>query len=91
MIFAAMTLLKGPRLTVSSLLMLQQMEGVVNSTVWGLIFESKRLSEHLRVIQNIYTLSEIENKIKDGDRPYPSTMEKQTEETKGIGAKIELR
>ena len=91
MIFAAMTLLKGPRLTISSLLMLQQIEGIVNSTVWQLIFESKRLSDHLRVIQNIYTLSEVENKIKDGDTPYPLPSEKEKEKLKGKGAKIELR
>ena len=91
MIFSGMTWLKGPRLTIASLLMLQQTEGIVMFTVWQLIFASKRLSEHLRVIQNIYTLSEVENKIKDGDIPYPPPSEKEPEKLEGKGAKIELR
>ena len=86
-----MTILKGPGLTVSALLMLQQMEHIVNFTVWRLIYESKKLSDHLHVIHNIYTLSNIENTVSDGDKPYPLVTVEKAENVEGSGAKIEFK
>ena len=80
-----MTILRGPGLTVSALLMLQQMEHIVNLTVWRLVYESKHLSNHLHAIHNIYTLSDVENTVKDGDKPYPSVTAENAENAANIG------
>ena len=89
-----MMILRGPGLTVSALLMLQQMEHIMNLTMWRLIYESKKLSDNLHVIHNIYTLSDVENTVKDGDKPYPPVTAETTKNAKnaeGSGAKIEFK
>ena len=87
-----MVALDKPGLTIASLLMLQQMEYLVQSTVWHLCVESKRLQEQFRVIRDIYTLSDVANKVKDGDLPYPApspSTEKGAAASTGV--KIEFR
>ena len=71
--------------------MLQQMESVVSSTFWRLHYESKQLQQHLHEVHNMYTLCEIENKVKDGSTSYPAPQKEKIEITSKSGSKLEFR
>lgn len=91
-IFAVLSMLNGPGLTMTSLLMLQQMDATINATAWQLYHETRNMQEHLQVIKNIYTLCDIENKVKSGDQPYPDpAVVVEKERLEGNGAKIEFK
>lgn len=84
--FAIRVLWDHSSVTLGDLILLQQTTQSVQSTSSMLLYKVQALSGHMLTIRNIYTLSEMQNKIKDGDVPYPRTAEKSHS-----GAEIEFR
>ncbi|KAH8111915.1 P-loop containing nucleoside triphosphate hydrolase protein [Phellopilus nigrolimitatus] len=85
LLFFALRVIWNPQdMSITSLMIIQQTTQTVQATSSMLLHNLKKVSSHLRTIRNLYGLSETQNKMQDGDTPYPLKEE-------GNGAEIEFR
>ena len=74
--FFAMRVIRNPdRLTMGSLILLQQTTSSVHATTVELVWSFKKLSDHITHISNLYTVSEVSNSMKDGNITFPGASE----------------
>ena len=89
-----MAFYKGSGLSITSLVTLQQTTARINAIVSIVVGRIKIVTSKLKVIDDLYTMCNIENSIKDGDKPYPPVIaakeERETVSTQK-GAKLEFK
>jgi hypothetical protein len=78
-------------LSISSLVLMQQTMSNVNGAIYFLMHELKEIVDHLRVIESIYTLSDVQNKIRDGEQSYPPQRKGSVEREGRSGSEVEFR
>ncbi|KAJ7176356.1 P-loop containing nucleoside triphosphate hydrolase protein [Mycena crocata] len=83
--WAMSAILKPKTLTVTSFAVLQQHAQGLNNTFSMMYYDFTTAAQHCSYITELYDMEEIQNKIADGDEPYPNPMSSD----KGMG--FELR
>ncbi|KAL5536082.1 hypothetical protein ACEPAF_4187 [Sanghuangporus sanghuang] len=86
-LFALRMLWDFSSVSIDELILTQQTSQSVHASFFRIIYSTERVSSNLATIRNTYSLAEVENKIKDGDLPYPLY----SEEGNHSGAEIEFR
>jgi hypothetical protein len=69
---AANAILQPSKFSVSSMAILQQTSNSLRWTFSRIFDGGKDIPKHLNLIKSIYDTLKIENKISDGNKPYPS-------------------
>ena len=80
-------LLDFSSVSIDELVLAQQTSQSIHEALFRIIYSTKRISSNLESIRNTYRLAEVQNKLKDGDLPYPLYSEENTHS----GAEIEFR
>ncbi|KAL5533615.1 hypothetical protein ACEPAG_75 [Sanghuangporus baumii] len=86
-LFALRMLWDFSNVSIDELILTQQTSQSIHASLFRIIYSTKRISSNLATIRNTYSLVEVENKIKDGDLPYPLY----SEEGNHSGAEVEFR
>jgi hypothetical protein len=69
---AANAILQPSKFSVSSMAILQQTSNSLRWTFFRIFEGGKDIPKHLHLIKSIYDALKVENKISDGNKPYPS-------------------
>ncbi|KAJ7804826.1 P-loop containing nucleoside triphosphate hydrolase protein [Mycena olivaceomarginata] len=70
--WAASAIVRPVNFSITSFAILQQHAQGLRSTIGRLIYEFLQISDYVSDIRELYKIAEVENKIVDGEEPYPN-------------------